>query len=419
MQLAETNLQQLEKEYAQILEFNKQETPNDTVLSLLDDTSDDQLRDFTFTSTDLAPALNITEDVAQKMRRLITKFTQDTNIEIYQDAANKRQFTHEEAEAFLSYCNHDSTRIKRIAGLPYNTPVLSITGGKGGVGKTTTAANFAVASAMDPQRLNRTLIIDRDSKQGSIGHLLSHVEDAYLFETTTPIFEKYGPLTREERLSPEVQAELREILFSGDNPFVLASEIPNLWFIPGSPDDYQVARLITKFAASANSPEEGFEHAHSMFKDLIITPLLNDFDLIVIDSSPSMDSLNDMYLYAANNLIMISTPRTLDLRAFGNFRNTLISFIKEFAPLGFTGWNNMITVLTKCPPNQAFRTRSEDFLRPLNSVLEVADDVKAYETASEKKVPLLRLKGNKKHLEIVMKQYQSIAHRIFKSAWEK
>lgn len=413
MDLVSNNLQQIEKEHEIILEFNNKNVPNDTVQSLLSEGDDDQLRDLNFNSSDLAPSLGIVEDVAQKMRRLITKYEADTGISIYQDNANKRQFEHDEAESFLHYCNVESTRIKRENGTPYNTPVIAVTGGKGGVGKTSSAANLATASVMDPSRLNRTLIIDRDSKQGSIGHLLSHVDDAYLFESTKVIFEKYGPLPREERLSEKVQAELADLLFTGKSPYVLKSEIPNLWFIPGSPDDYQVAKIITRLAAS-----EGFEHAHSMFKDLIIQPLKQFFDLIIIDSSPSMDSLNDMYLYAADNLVMVSTPRLLDLRAFGNFRNSLTSFVHEFTPLGFTGWNNMISVLTKCPPNQDFRTRAEEFLRPLESTLEVADDVKAYEIASEKKVPLLRLKGQKKHRDLIMKQYHSIAHRIFKSAWD-
>ncbi|MGR5159682.1 AAA family ATPase [Vibrio owensii] len=417
MNIVETNLHQIEKEHKLILNFNSKNAPNETVQSILSESQESQLRDLNFNSSDLAPSLGIVDDVAQKMRRLITKYEEDTGEHIYQDAANKRQFEHDEAEAFLSYCGVESTRIKRENGEHYDTPVVQFTGGKGGVGKTSTAANFATASVMDPSRLNRTLIIDRDSKQGSIGHLLSHVDDAYLFESTKPIFEKYGPLSREERLSDKVQNELAELLFTGDKPYVLKSEIPNLWFIPGSPDDYQVAKIITRLAASAENESVGFEHAHSMFKDLIVQPLKKYFDLIVVDSSPSMDSLNDMYLYAADNLIMVSTPRTLDLRAFGNFRLSLSTFVKEFAPLGFTGWNNMISVLTKCPPNQDFRTRSEDFLRPLESTLDVADDVKAYESASEQKVPLLRLKGHKKHRDLIMKQYHSIAHRVFKSAW--
>ena len=412
MKLTDSNLQQLEKEFEYILEFNNKNTPNDTVQSLLELATDDQLRDLVFNSSELAPALGITSDIAQKMRRLITKYEEDTGEQIYQDAANKRQFEHGEAERFLSYCGTDSTRIRRMKGENYRTPVTMYTGGKGGVGKTSSAANTAAASVMDPTRLNRTLIIDRDSKQGSIGHLLSHVDDSYLFESTLPIFEKYGPLSRKERLSNAVQSEIRDLLLNGDNPYVLKSEIPNLWFIPGSPEDYNVARLITRM-----THDHGFEHAHSMFKDLITTPLLGDFDLIIIDSSPSMDSLNDMYLYAADNLVMISTPRSLDLRAFGNFRNTLMNFVTEFEPLGFTGWKNMISVLGKCPTKQEYRSRCDDFLRGLDSTLDVADDVKAYEVASERKVPLLRLKGYNKHRELIMRQYYSLAHRIFEYAW--
>lgn len=412
MTLINANLTQLQNEFDYILEFNKQHTPNDIVQSLLRNTTDDKLRDLVFNGGELAPVLGIHDDQSQQMRRIITQYEKDTGEIIYQDAANKRQFSHDEAERFLSYCGVDSTRIRREKGEHYEVPVVLWTGGKGGVGKTSSAANSATASVMDPSRLNRTLIIDRDSKQGSIGHFLSHVDDSYLFDTTLPLFEKYGHLSRKERLTPEVQEELRELLFTGDKPYVLKSEIPNLWFIPGSPEDYGVARLITRLAALY-----GFEQAHSMFKDLIIQPLLNDFDLIIIDSSPSMDSLNDMYLYSATDLVMVSTPRSLDLRAFGNFRNTLTTFIKEFEPLGFTGWKNMISMLSKCPTKQEYRERAETFLRPINSVLQVADEVKAYEVASEKKVPLLRLKGHKQHRNLVMKQYYSLANHIFKTAW--
>lgn len=413
----EKNIEQLSKEYRSIMDYTMSLTPSTRVKNLIAD--DDEYRQMTFSLSDIAQVLNLDAKVnANQMRKLVEQYEAQSGNTILFNNSNHKHFTHEDAEDFLSYCDVDSIRLKRDKGHQFKVPVVYNTQGKGGVGKTTGAVHLGVEAAMDPSRLPRVLIIDRDASQGSVGHLYSSVDDDFEFSSTLPLFQKYAYLSREERLSPEVQSELREVLI---NEYVLGSYVENLSFIPASREDIGIEALISELLAEGTSKKESYDLAYTIFSDLIIKPLENDFDLVIIDSSPSISNEKYALLYAANQLILPTTPRTLDLKSAADYRSVIANFVERLAPSDFNGWENIVTFITKCPSN--LKDRADDVLECCHSVNIVVQETKAFEVSSGLKRPVQFLKAT--HFTGILKQrreinrlYNRLADKIFKNVWE-
>lgn len=412
------NLQQLGAEYQAIIDYTQNLKPNERVKSLLEEANN--YREMTFSSSDLADVLKVEpKSAASSMRKLVERYEKECDQWIFQNNSNHKQFTHEQAEDFLKWCGHSSIRLQRELGAKYSVPVVYGTQGKGGVGKTTFNVHMAVAAVMDPTRLCRALIIDRDANQGSVGHLLSSVDDDFEFSSTLPIFEKYAYLPREERLSPEIQAEIREWLLA---EFVLESDIPNLFFIPASRDDIHVEKIIAKLLAKGTSEQESYDLAYTIFSDLIIAPLSNDVDIIFLDSSPSISPEKYALLYASKHLILPITPRTLDVKSSANHRSAISDFIEELAPSDFNGWETIVTTFTKCPSSTDYRKRCSDLVGVCDAIPTVMPETKAYEVASEHKRPVQFLKvehigGVTAHRKTINEIYSSISSRVFQNVW--
>ena len=162
---------------------------------------------------------------------------------------------------------------------------LAIYSNKGGVGKTATTVNLAYLAAMDG--LN-TLICDLDPQS-----------------STTYYF----------RVKPKLKAGHKKFIKGGESikRNIKGTDYDNLDLLPA---DFTHRNLDVAFDKLKNSRKR-LEH--------IITPLKEEYDLIILDCPPTINILAENIFNVADSMLVPLIPTILSLRTY----RQLIAFLKQ------------------------------------------------------------------------------------------
>lgn len=265
----------------------------------------------------------------------------------------------------------------------YDVPVICINSGKGGVAKTTTAISLATQSALDIVRSKRVLLIDGDP-QGSIRHFMLQ-NDLVLksHNCVGSVFKKFSHLTRDERLSESVQKTLRDLLMKD---VVFESSVENLWFTPALMSDSGMLITISEILGKKGN---AIDDAITLYNDLIVTPLKNDFDIMYIDTSPTCDPITYSIYYASNYLIIPTTGRTQDYKAYREYLTLVQLILKNCMPSDFKGFYGIHTLVTKhLKSNDVVQRNASSILSSSSTFSVFIEESKAYESASREQLPI-------------------------------
>src|ERR1700722_7194681 len=253
----------------------------------------------------------------------------------------RREFTLEEAFAIRTAFKLPPIRAPKQPGL-----IVSICNFKGGVAKTTTAAHLAQYLVMHGYRV---LLVDLDA-QASLTQLfgiLPHTEVGDK-ETVRTFLEgpNFGGVP-----NPEWTGDLRSV--------VQATHWHNLDLIPSNLGVYG-----SEFAIAARlRDEEGFAFHRPLADGL--GPLRHDYDVILLDTAPSLSFVNSNAMFAADGLLITLPPAMIDLQSSSLFFELVAELMDAFnrsEPTPKT-YDFVSVLLTRVRPNDATHSQITKWIR--------------------------------------------------------
>jgi chromosome partitioning protein len=204
--------------------------------------------------------------------------------------------------------------------------VISVCNYKGGVAKTSTTV--AVAQALTLRGL-KVLVIDCDG-QGTATQLLG--------------------------ISPEQDVEVEQTIMPyihGDEPDLRYAVQESYWYnlsvIPASS-----GLLAAEFAIPAKAMSQRGFRFWEMLK-VGLAPLRDDFDAILIDTSPSLSHLTVNAMIAADGLLMPCPPDALDFASSVQFWGIFSELVEELPDAMDKRYDFISVVYTKVQANEISR----------------------------------------------------------------
>lgn len=208
---------------------------------------------------------------------------------------SRREFTLTESRTWIRAYRKDKLRPNGAEAI-----TIAISNFKGGVGKTTTAMTLAQGLSLLGHKV---LMIDTDP-QGSLTTLFGILPDTEVSEEDTIL-----PLALGEETS--IRYAIRETYWSGIH---LVAAAPCLFG--------------AEFALPARQTQEpGFEFWNVL--NLGIDDVRDEYDVIIIDSPPSLSYITINAIMASNGIVMPLPPNALDYASASQFWNLFSDLSNE------------------------------------------------------------------------------------------
>lgn len=211
------------------------------------------------------------------------------------ETGSRREFKLSEAQEWIRSYRHDKLRPVGAEAI-----TISIANFKGGVGKTTTAMTLAQGLTLLGHRV---LVIDTDP-QGSLSTLFGILPDTEVAEEDTILHLALG-------IETSIRSAIRSTYWSGID---LVAAAPCLFG--------------AEFALPARQTQEpDFQFWNVL--NLGIDDVRGEYDVIIIDSPPSLSYITINALMASNGIVMPLPPNALDYASASQFWNLFSDLSNE------------------------------------------------------------------------------------------
>jgi chromosome partitioning protein len=303
-------------------------------LSLFPPTAQKQLR--RFTSAETAKFLGINEGY-------IRVLAAQGKAPLPEPGANgRRTFSAEEMNALRVFLDEGSNR-KRLY-IPHRSKgdklqVLTVMNFKGGSGKTTTSTHLAQYLALKGYRV---LAIDLDP-QASMSAMFGYQPefDASAKETI------YGAIRYDDE-----RCDIADV--------VQSTYVPGLDLIPGN---------LELMEFEHTTPTAVAQGSHDFYARLqmVLEPIADQYDVVVIDCPPQLGYLTLSALYAATSVLITVHPQMMDVMSMAQFlrmTQSLLEVIHEVAGVEAT-YDWMAYLVTRYEPTDGPQNQMVGFMRAL------------------------------------------------------
>jgi chromosome partitioning protein len=253
----------------------------------------------------------------------------------------RREFSLEEINQLRLAFKHPAKRAPGQAGI-----IVSICNFKGGVAKTTTAAHLAQYLVMHGYRV---LLVDLDA-QASLTQLFGILPHTEVGDEETVRTFLEGPHFR-GAINPNWTGDLR---FA-----VQQTHWHNLDLIPSNLGVYGA-----EFAIAARlRDEEGFAFHRPLAEGL--APLRQDYDVIILDTAPSLSFVNSNAMFAADGLLITLPPAMIDLQSSSLFFDLVAELMEAFNRTESTPktYDFASVLLTRVRPNDGTHAQITKWIR--------------------------------------------------------
>src|SRR5450631_4606119 len=254
----------------------------------------------------------------------------------------RREFTLKEAFALREAFKLPPKRAHGQPGM-----IVSVCNFKGGVAKTTTAAHLAQYLVM---RGYRVLLVDLDA-QASLTQLFGILPHTEVGDKETVRTFLEGPNFPSRSKDAEWTGNLRSV--------VQKTHWFNLDLIPSNLGVYGSEFAI----ASRLRSEPGFAFHRPLAEGL--EPLRQDYDVIILDTAPSLSFVNSNALFAADGLLITLPPAMIDLQSSTLFFELVAELIEAFnrAEAAPKTYDFASVLLTRVRPNDTTHTQITKWIR--------------------------------------------------------
>lgn len=225
--------------------------------------------------------------------------------------ANKYRYTLNHMHALMDWMG-----IEKWSDKNKHTIVMDVQNQKGGVGKSTTVISLAAGIALQMQERRRVLVIDLDP-QGTHQQITA----PYFRDIDSDLVLSAVDIMLGSDEKDGVYSELVRNGYTHQQIVehsILNTHIPNLDVLPAFPSDERFSQK-----AWEEHSRTGELHHVNRLKKRIIDPLLDNYDLIMIDTGPHVNPLTWSALEACNALLVPVCPRKLDWVSTGQFISNL------------------------------------------------------------------------------------------------
>jgi cellulose biosynthesis protein BcsQ len=296
--------------------------------------SSEEARSIQYSKKDIQAVLGCS---TTKLDRWIKQLEREEDVYFLRDGRGHYLVDPEQVPLFLKKAGIETIPELRVYRDDYEVPVMVVNTSKGGIAKSTTTLHLAVESALDVRKRQRVLLIDGDP-QGSLAKQLSRASLDTDFNSFLSIFEEGASLTREERLSPKMQSKFRSQILD----LLLETHLDNLWLLPSDMENASIEIAILQATA-----KYGIDNAMMIVKDVLVTPVKEDFDIIFFDTSPAPNSTTASIYFASNHITFVVTGRNQDYRSYIEHKKYLARTLESTTPNGFQGVHSVKTIITK------------------------------------------------------------------------
>lgn len=207
--------------------------------------------------------------------------------------------------------------------------VAAVANLKGGAGKTMTTVTAGVGLATQLKNEYRVAIIDADPQGTATMYLCGQFDNDTMHTVGDLISEQY------DLSEGETFKDLCKRSFQPTNA-------PNLWVLPASVDDNYVELWLQE---ESRKKGRAFNPYNLLSK--VIEAVKDDFDIILIDTGPSLDYKVMNALYAANSLIIPVQPHQNDQDATGKYLRFVTRIYKQLEGVGHTGYDFIKLLVTR------------------------------------------------------------------------